>query len=82
MKKESIAFLDANRHHWVSWEKAQIFNQLDYGVRDGLLNVIRDEFDPGYLTNLWCSPCVVEMLRYAYTQYDKWLKQQKQTDNV
>jgi hypothetical protein len=77
MKEESISFLNANRHHWIAWETAQIFNQLDMSVRQGLLNVIREEWDAGYLSNLWCSPCVVELLRYAYTQYDKYLSQNK-----
>ena len=77
MKPESKLFLDNNRHHWVAWESAQIFNQLDYGVREGLLNVIRNEWDGGYLSNLWCSPCVVSMMRYAYTQYDKYLQSVK-----
>jgi hypothetical protein len=77
MKKESMIFLDANRHHWNAWQSAQIFNHLDYGVRERLLNVIREEFDPGYLTNLWCSPCVVDMLKLAYTQYDKYLLSKK-----
>jgi hypothetical protein len=77
MKEESKSFLETNMHHWEAWRDLQIFNQLDYGVRDGFLKVIRDEFNPGYLANLWCSPCVVDMMRYVYTQYDKYLSQNK-----
>jgi hypothetical protein len=74
MSPENIKTLNAYRHHWEAWRDLQMFNQLDYSVREALLRVIREEFDPGYLTNLWCSPCVVGMLKLAYTQYDKYLE--------
>lgn len=76
MKKENIDFLNANRHHWIAWEKAQIVNQLDYGVRQRLLDIIHEEWSPVYNANLWCSPCVIDMLKYAYTQFDKWIAEQ------
>lgn len=71
ISKEDKAWLDANRSHWDLWEKAQIFNQLDSATRDGYLNMIRKYWDAGYITNMWCSPCVVAMMKYLYTQYDK-----------
>jgi hypothetical protein len=76
MKQSNIDFLNANRHHYEMWVKAQIVNHLDQATRQRMLDVIRDEWDGRYLANLWCSPCVVSMLVYAYTQYDKWLLQQ------
>jgi hypothetical protein len=53
MSPENIKTLNAYRHHWEAWRDLQMFNQLDYSVREALLRVIREEFDPGYLTNLW-----------------------------
>lgn len=76
MTPESIAFLDANRHHYDLWLRAQYVQHLDIATRQELLNVIRREFDPGYLGQLWCPTCVVDMLKLAYTQYDKWIKEQ------
>jgi hypothetical protein len=75
MKQEHIAFLNANRHHWDAWEKAQIVRQLDAHTRSEMLRIIREEFNPMYNANLWCSPCVVDMLKFAYTQFDKYLSQ-------
>lgn len=77
MKEESIAFLNKNRHYYEQWVRAQFLQHLDIATRQGLLDVIRAEFNPAYLSNLWCSPCVAELLVYAYTQYDKYLKKQQ-----
>jgi hypothetical protein len=77
MKPESKLFLDANRHHFIAWDQLQIVTQLDMHVRSRMLEVVREEFNVMYNANLWCSPCVCDMLKYAYTQYDKYLKDQK-----
>lgn len=76
IKKEHIDFLNNNRKHWQVWESAQIFNQLDMSVRDGMLNIYREYWDGGYLANLWCSPCVVDLMKKLYTNYDKWVAEQ------
>lgn len=80
MTDESKAFLDQNRYHYHWLVNAGMVKHLDGNTRQGLLDVIRKEFDPGYLSDLWCSDCVANMLRYAYVQYDKYLAgQQAQT---
>lgn len=73
ISKEDIEFLNNNRQHWDIWQRAQVFNHLDYGIRLKLLEIIHTYWSPVYNVNLWCSPCVVDMLRFAYTQYDKYL---------
>jgi hypothetical protein len=75
---ESIAFLDANRYHYDLLVRAQYLKHLDGATRQGILNVIRKEFDPSYLSDLWCSTCVATMITFAYVQYDKWLAEQGQ----
>lgn len=77
MRQENIDFLNANRHHWELWKTAQIFNQLDSHVKDRLLRIVQEEFSATYIANLWCSPCVVDLLKFAYTQFDKYLEQQQ-----
>lgn len=78
MDKTSIDFLDANRHHYDLWQRAKIMKDLDGATRRRLLEVIRKEFNPGYLADLWCGPCVAETIRYAYVQYDQWKSINKQ----
>lgn len=77
MKPENTAYLEAHRGVWTMYEKAQIIVHMDQALKEGLLRVIREEFDPGYLANLWCGSCVVDMLKYVYTQYEAWLKAQE-----
>jgi hypothetical protein len=77
MKQENKEFLDANRQHWIAWERAQIVVQLDMHVRSELLRIAREEFNVMYNANLWCSSCVIDMLKYVYTQYDKYLLSQE-----
>ena len=74
MSPESIAFLDTHRHHYDLLIRAQYVKHLDYATRDGLWEVIRKEFDAGYPKDLDCSECVANMLKYVYTQYDKWVE--------
>lgn len=78
MNEESIKFLDANRHHYDLLVRAQYLKHLDGATRQGILNVIRTEFNPGYLADLWCATCVATMITFAYVQYDKWLAEQGQ----
>lgn len=65
-------FLNQNRAHYDTLVKAQFLTNIDYGVKNGLMEVAR-VFSPGYAANLWCGPCVVELVRFVYIQYDKWL---------
>jgi hypothetical protein len=76
LSPESIKFLDENRGHYEILERAGYVKHLDIATREGLLNVIRKEWDPGYLSNNWCGECVANMLKFAYLQYDKWIQSQ------
>jgi hypothetical protein len=77
MTSESICFLDANRHHYDLLIKAGYVKQLDGATIQGLLAVVRKEWSPGYLINSWCGECVMNMIKFAYTQYDKWIENNK-----
>lgn len=72
MKESSINFLDTHRHYYTTFVQAQIIVHLDHPIMQGILDVIREEFDPGYLTSFSCGVCVIDMLKFAYVQYDKW----------
>lgn len=76
MQQSSIDFLNANRYHYDLLVRAQYIKHLDIATRQGLLDVIRLEFSPTYMSTLWCPTCVAELLTFAYTQYDKWVASQ------
>ena len=44
---------------------------LDGGQKDEILLIIREEFNPGYVVDLWCGRCVVKMMEYAFNEMDK-----------
>lgn len=73
MKQESIDFLEANRHHYDTIVKAGYVKHLNAYERDGMVRVMREEFVPGYSTDLWCGPCVFDMVKLLYQRYDLWL---------
>lgn len=73
MKAENKAYLDANRHYYTILIQAGIIKHLDGHTRENLLRIIREEFAPNYLINLWCQSCIADLLKFAYMQYDKWL---------
>jgi hypothetical protein len=75
LSNEQQQFLNDNRPHYETLVRADFLTNIGYDVKNGLLNIAR-VFDPGYQANLWCGPCVCDLVKYAYTQYDKWLLEQ------
>jgi len=82
MKQENRDFLNANRHHWDTWQRIQMVQHLDGNTRETMLRVIREEFAPGYSGSTWCQQCVIDMLTYVYTQYDKLLAREAEERKV
>ena len=79
MRPENKAFLDANRHHHDTLIKAFYLRSLNNNEREGMQRVMSEEFQPGYATDLWCPPCVSDMVLLLYRSYDEWLAQQAAT---
>jgi hypothetical protein len=74
---QDITFMEANRPHYNTLVQAQFLTNIGYDIKEGILNIAR-KFDPGYMANLWCSPCVCDLVKYAYVQFDKWKEQNVQ----
>lgn len=74
MNPVNIAILEKHRHHWERFKLSQAISGMGMDVKGEVLDVIKKEWSPGYSTTLWCGDCVADMLKYAYTQYDKYLK--------
>lgn len=73
MKPANKQFLDDNRHHWETLTRAMYLKGLNGNEREGMQRVMSEEFQPGYATDLWCPPCVSDMVLLLYRQYDLWL---------
>jgi hypothetical protein len=78
MQENNRAFLDSQRGHYITLTRAGFIQNLTNDIRQRLLDVIREEFNPGYLCCLHCQADVAEMVRYAYTQYDLKLEEYEQ----
>lgn len=72
-------FMEDNRPHYDTLIRADFLTNIGQDVKNGLLEVAR-VFAPAYQANLWCGPCVCELVKYAYTQYDKWVSEQPKED--
>ncbi|OOQ57156.1 hypothetical protein [Mucilaginibacter pedocola] len=73
MNPASIQFLDEHRHIYTTLMAAGIIKHLDMATRQRMVDIIRLEFAPNYISTLWCQPCVIDLVKFAYAQYDKWL---------
>lgn len=73
MKPENRKFLDDNRHFHTTLVQAQYLKGLNGNERSGMLNVMREEFQPGYTTDLWCPTCVADFVLALYRYYDDFL---------
>jgi Cys-tRNA synthase (O-phospho-L-seryl-tRNA:Cys-tRNA synthase) len=82
MKENNMVFLDSQRGHYITLTKAGFIQNLTNDIRQQLLDVIREEFNPGYLCCLHCQGDVAEMVRYAFTQYDLKLEEYGKEQNT
>jgi hypothetical protein len=82
MQENNRAFLDSQRGHYITLTQAGFIQNLTNDIRQQFLNVIREEFNPGYLCCLHCQGDVAEMIRFAYTQYDLKLEQYGKEQNT
>ncbi len=76
MTAEDKQFLEDNRHHYDTLVKAFYLRSLSGEVRSRMQGIIGKYFQQGYHTDLWCGPCVSEMVKKLYRHYDEWLSQQ------
>lgn len=70
MKAENITALEKYRPMWNTYLQVQVIPYFDEAAKHEVLTIIQQEFDPGYSTNLWCGPCLVEMLKKAFWHLD------------
>jgi len=73
MKPENRAFIEKHRNHWITLRDAFYLRSLDGGTRSEMQRILGEEFAPGYNTDLWCGPCVTDMVKLLYTNYERWL---------
>jgi hypothetical protein len=76
MKLQNRQFLDFNRSHHHTLVVAGFLTNLTNEVRQTMLDIIREEFSPGYLCCLHCSADVAQMIKYVYGQYDQLLQRE------
>jgi hypothetical protein len=82
MQENNRAFLDSQRGHYITLTQAGFIQNLTNDIRQQFINVIREEFNPGYLCCLHCQADVAEMIRFAYTQYDLKLEEYGKEQNT
>lgn len=76
MKIQNRQFLELNRSHHHTLVVAGFLTNLTNEVRQTMLDIIREEFSPGYLCCLHCSADIAQMIKYLYGQYDQLLQQE------
>jgi hypothetical protein len=82
MTTDDKQFLDDNRHHYVTLIKAFYLRSLSAEVRSRMQEIIGKYWQPGYHTDLWCGPCVSDMVKKVYRYYDDWIAEQPVTVNA
>lgn len=70
MNEEDKIFMANHRHIYNQLNMAGTLN-IDHGTKVRLAEIIRRNWDGGYLVNLHCGQCVADMVKFAYVQLDK-----------
>ena len=71
---DDIQFLNDNRMHYDTLIKAFYMRGLSAEVRGRMQAIIGKYWQPGYHTDLFCPPCISDMVKKLYRHYDEWLK--------
>lgn len=77
MKPENRKFLEDNEHTWITLRDAGYMMGLDGNTRSEMVRVLSEEFQPGYATDLWCPPCVADMVTLLYRYFNDWRERNK-----
>jgi hypothetical protein len=76
MKPENEQILKDNEHHWLTLKNAKYLKGMNQGEKDSLLKVMREEFEPKCLVDMWCGHCVAAFVKKLYGYYEKWKQDQ------
>lgn len=76
MTPEEIKFLNDNLDHYMVLVRAFYIRGLMGSTRTEMERIIRDNFQPGYHTDLYCTPCITDMVRLLYRLYHDWLRKE------
>ncbi len=76
---EDRQFLEDNRDHYNTLINADYMRGLSGETRSRMQSIIRQYWESTYHTDLWCPPCIAEMVKKLYKLYDEWLAQQPLT---
>lgn len=72
MNPDNKKFLEDNEHTWITLRDAGYMMGLDGATRSAMARIICEEFRPGYATDMWCGPCVADMVTLLYRHYNEW----------
>lgn len=75
MNQSNIDKLEKYRPKLAMWINDQTCH-LDGTAKQDILNIIREEFEPMYHVDMWCGPCVVKMLVFAFKRMDEWIERE------
>ena len=75
MTQQHIDNLDKHRHfHQSITGPAQTLKGLNNGEKNDILEAGKHFFGEGYSPDLWCQPCIADMIKQVYNAYDKYLQ--------
>jgi hypothetical protein len=72
MNPANKAKLEEYRQYWLTLKNAGYMMGLSGNVRDNMVRIMGEEFRPGYTADLWCPPCVADMVTALYFEFEKW----------
>lgn len=82
MKEANKALLDKHRPIYDVLIRAQYLKGLNGQEINELLQVMHEEFQPGYATDLWCGPCLIDFVKLLYRMYDDWIARQPKEEPI
>lgn len=71
MQPENRTRLEKYRKMYEAWVNDQVLYNMDGAAKNEILEVIRQEWAPGYVAEMWCGSCLAKMIVFAFQNMDK-----------
>lgn len=82
MKDENRQIFEENLRHYHTLVNAGYMVHLSGRDRSSLVKAMSEEFQPGYSSDLWCPPCVANMMHQVYRRYLQFVDEERKQEEV
>jgi hypothetical protein len=79
MKQETRQYFESKRWAYDYMLSQECVPSREKGMPGEIYNLIREEFDPGYVNDTQCPPCAFAIIKDGFRMFDDAVKKEKES---